>query len=60
MCALNDIIECVSVGSYLRIDAFANNDRVVNDDAKNNNKAKQTDGIDRHRPGGHEPERAQK
>ncbi len=59
VCALDDIVQRVSVRTYLGVGALANDDCIVDDNTKHNNEAEQADGIDRDRPGRHQPQRTE-
>ena len=45
-----NIVDRVPVGSYFGVNAFTNDDCVVDHDAEHDDKAKQTDHVDRNRP----------
>jgi hypothetical protein len=56
------VIQRVPLGADLRVDAFADDDRVIDDDTEHENKAEQADDVngDRPRAERHEPHRAEK
>ena len=59
MRALDDIVEGLPVGAYLRIDTLTDDDRVIDHDTQHDDETEQADGINRHGPHRHEPDGAE-